>query len=577
MIQQLNLRSFRGIKDRSYAFGPKKNLIQGPNEAGKTTIAHGLAFACYGVDALGTKNPDHLISHGEDSCEVAMVTSKATFIRKKKRGASSVVKIVRDGLPEIKMTQTELTALLGMEFDLFASCAFAGYFMGLSDVKKREVVSQAWRVDRAALLRELIGNLVVPDKLVKLENPRLDAANVARERQIKQNQMFGDDGALVQITMQLETLKSPEGAVPSAEEINALRTELALADNYDRELRDYQQAVKIWDLREQENQGIEKQRTQLLTELGNLGGRPAAPNDEMRETLVALRAKANDACLQPVPVPAKPAAHNVKAGRCPTCQTVVGAEHAEAVKAAHDAVLIEYNQHERVVATENASRAESRAALAKEIDALTQRGQQMKLDVETWDYKIKSMKEAEARLKTKDNPKPVAPLAVKPSVGLKDRLLAIDASIAAAAFFESQAAVLREKQVSLETAVAAKRAEIADLATLENALNAMPDIEVERTAKQFVLHKAVVDFTDGEFVVEDDRGIPYVSLSSGRKIKMDLEFVKLFHKLTPSAPPFVFIDNADLVDSWDQFQLPDMQIMLAHVDSKLTELQIVSL
>ena len=133
MIKLISVKNFRG-HTRTFEFGASLNELIGPNESGKSTVNEAISFVLFGYDSNGTKNPDHLITIGQDHVEAAITTDKATFTRKKKRGSTSKIVLSRTGAPDTELkNMDDVVRLFGAEFDTFASAYNAGYFLRLPE------------------------------------------------------------------------------------------------------------------------------------------------------------------------------------------------------------------------------------------------------------------------------------------------------------------------------------------------------------------------------------------------------------------------------------------------------------
>ena len=146
MITEINYRNFRGHNE-NFKFGSGRNIIRGPNEAGKSTIKEAIAFAWMSTDSQGTKNPDHLITVGQDIMDVQLKTARAAFWRKKKRGSTSEVKLQREGIPDVKLSQSDLMTQIGVSHDVFMSSWLVGHFMALKSDTKLKVLGEIAKSD----------------------------------------------------------------------------------------------------------------------------------------------------------------------------------------------------------------------------------------------------------------------------------------------------------------------------------------------------------------------------------------------------------------------------------------------
>lgn len=583
MIIDIHTRNFRGVAERTISFGQiGQYLIKGPNEIGKSTVKEALAFVFYGVDSHGTKNPDHLIRIGEQQTEVAVRTSKATFVRTKKRGAVSVIKLNQTGMPEIKPTQTDLTKLMGMEYDLFASCFITGYFMSLSEAKRREVISQAFRLDRAQLLRELTGGIPINPKLVKLENPRIDAQAVARERQALQNVQASEEGALGQVQAQLSDQPTEVDEATYEGELKKLKAEVQLIDFYENDLRKFQFADRTYKERDADNKRREAERQRVELELQSLGDCPTFDEEEAKKRYSELMQQAE--AIQLLAPPASPHFHEVGGeASCTRCGRPITENLRASLEVEKAAAINTYNEEARKVADENNNRTAKQKAIRDQAAVVAANASKVKTSITDWKAKHSALQTRLDVLKPLENPAPSSPempecmkipQGAESSKQKHDRL---QAELQAYRMVKTRADGAREKREQLTQSIAKRARQIEELSKLEGALKDLPAVEVKRTLEQLQLPRAIVSFEESELRVTDERGIPYASLSDGRKMKLDLEWCKRFRGMVKNPPPFLFIDNADLVDSFADTLPKDVQVFLASVDPLLTELQVVQL
>ncbi|NBO57186.1 MAG: hypothetical protein EBU84_21900, partial [Actinobacteria bacterium] len=87
---------------------------------------------------------------------------------------------------------------------------------------------------------------------------------------------------------------------------------------------------------------------------------------------------------------------------------------------------------------------------------------------------------------------------------------------------------------------------------------------------------ARLSISENELIVTDTSMIPYECLSTGRKMKIDIEICKTLQKLLGArAPGFYFIDDYDLLDADAKKHLPvGSQVFIAKVSSEAQGLQI---
>lgn len=582
MITGMILKNFKGHKETRLSFNPGKNAIRGPNEVGKTAVDDAISFVFYGCDQYGNRNPDHLIMFGEEATEGTITTDKASFVRRKQRGQTSVVQLIRPGIPPIKMSQTELTQALGISFEVFASCYNVGFFMDLPQAKKLEVIGQIAQLSRVDLLRELAPHLGMHPK-VKLENIKVDLQVISSERRLVQNQLASDQGALSQVETQIKEFKSDVGGFDLNEaknELTALTAQADLFDLYKSELIKYQSAQRAAKEQENTNKVLAATREKLELELKSLGDSSAPKISRLTEQREQIQAKCREISISLEALPSPPAVadpdNRVEIGSCPRCGQTVSEKLKEGIEREKERAINKYNQIAREVADRNSSKHDYLDSAREKINQLTD--------------EIVSLHEVIQLNKSRriwieghlSELNPVHVTALKPPVKpdgdetvIRDRLNSLRAK-----YYAHQTFALKQEQMAaredvFRKSIQQKSTEIEKLATLEEALKRLPELEVRRTLERLRTPGVVIRFTEDELVVTNDRFIPYQSLSAGRKIKMSLELSKTFQKLVPRAPHFYFIDNADLVDDYSGI-LPggDEQVFIAKVDTSVSELQI---
>ena len=589
MIKQLMYKNFRGAIEKKLEFGGNVNIIKGPNEAGKSTICEAIAFTFTGCDSSGTKNPDHLIRNGSDSCEVVVATAKAVFVRKKKRGETSKVKIQRPGLPDLNLSQTELSNLLKMDTDLFLSSIKTGYFMELPSLRKLEVISQAVKIDRLSLLNQLVAGTGVAytattlPKRVQLKNVLNDAAAVATERRVLQNQLAADEGAIKELELKLGDVEQID--IPSYEkalsELNALNL---VHSNYSAECARYNADVKRFNESVAESKRRAEERKRVLDELALV--KDVSKEDveyvEKSEELISLLRKSQLELVKEqkqMPTPPKKVADIFNLDTCPTCDSPIAADKKEAAIAFYNAELVRFNEESRAVADHNNELTLREKRVVDDIDSIRNKVASIKMAIQSVEGSKKLLAVKLESLKELTIPeKPIAPVVPEGDAKkIAEELSSLNAAVYAAKSRLQLEKTVSERKVVLNESISTKKQAIAVLAGLENALKQLPALEVETTRKSLEIKDADISLIEGDLVVSDRSGVPYASLSTGRKKKVDLELCKCFQRMVKNPPGFIFADDADLVDSFTQYLPDNTQVFMAKVDSDLTEVEVIQM
>lgn len=587
MIKQLQLTNFRGHSVR-YEFCQGRNTIRGKNEAGKTTIKEAIAFAWMGTDAEGTKNPDHLITVGQEVAEVQLTTPKSVLKRKKKRGSTSEVRLSLESIPDIKLTQTELLEKLQLSPEVFMSCWNVGYFMKLKADARLKVLGEVAKLDRPSLLASLLPEGTKIPSQVKYANPRIDSEALAGARRQLQNKVSSLQGGLTQIEAQLSQLKAGPG-VPEDLEVhqNLLNeVEAALSDweLYEKNLSKYKTDLARWEsaqsLGERLVKGVEEANLfleQSELELKDLDQKIALLIPEGKSLKAKIEELKKSLKGVEMMVPQK---RTLSQGDCPTCGQVIPAEYVEKINKDYNLLLEKYNQHERAVADHN------KGVLSEITD------KEKALDSATKEYhKVNARKEIVVKERTRlagqleslrkdlekangGTQKPVAPgspTSDRPKLQAeRDRLKAV---------IHSQT-IAQQQRVQLEgqRSTHVKDIELLDWQIqqslkIEAALQQLPKLETEKTLEMIQIPGVSMTLVDGDLVVCDDKGVDYRCLSDGRRMKVDVAFCcSLQRAAGPTSPRWLFVDNADLMDA--HVSVPDgVQVFVAEVspDAKTVE------
>lgn len=588
MIKSISVKDFRGVS-RIYEFGQGANVLIGPNEARKSTIGEAICFAYYGVDSSGSKNPEHLISFDKTITEVAVSTDKATVVRKKKRGSQTQgIKLVRDGMPEVTMTQAELTALLGIDFDVFASAAFAGYFMKQTPQKKLEIVSKVFKCDRVALFHELAikfhgHDLDIPS-VVKFDNVKASSTYVATERRRVQNVMAAENGRVMQIDSQLascgDTVATSYNVGELQAEINKLSARESLLLNhwhavnrYNSEKAAYQASLLKYD-----NAMAEKKSLEL--ELSSISPMSEVELNAIYDDILKMDVEISRLRQKIQHVPPEPAKPRQLASgtACSACGQVVSDKAVKSVQAAYEAEVVAYNDRCRNILDSNNS-------VNEKIESLSVARTTKRSKWEEGRTARSSAASIEARLsRLSDLKDPEVPEAPKPpAAGLsleetRAKISEAHTALAKAKVAGEAATRLKmEKEKILET-IKELSSKIKYFEEVEAVLNSILEEESMRTIQAMQIPGGKVSVMEGDVVFTDEKGCPYTSLSTGRRGKADIEFCKVIQR-SINRPGFYFIDNEDLIDDVKP-HLPtgkDDQVFLARVDKSLKELEIRSL
>lgn len=589
MIKEISFTRFRG-HEAKYVLSPGRNLIKGPNESGKSTIKEAIAFAWMGTDSAGAKNPDHLITVGQDSSEVRFTTPKSTIIRRKKRGATSEIKIARDGIPDVKVSQSDLMAQIGISPEVFMSSWVVGYFMSLKADAKLKVLGEIAKVDRKALLSSLVDITQLPAQ-VKFINPKIDADAIAGIRRAEQNKKQAITATQAASLQQLHNM--PQAAI----DINP-ETHRALIAEVEAQLHEhnlYKQNLPRWkaenDKRSTAKTEVEKLKVEMeIASSKSEDLKAAANNIALQRDQTMANGKVLSAQMEKLlktkkevelTIPHKP---NVKAGECPTCLSVVGEDRVAALMKPYEEAVEEYNKHSRKVADFNKKVDEKALEINKQIDAARELYNKQSAEYSSIYAEEAASRKYHATLLANFNatskiPSELLP-APQPPVGVESELVAqrdnAKQQLHEFNLFNTQRERLQSDIKTNSELIDKHTAEIERLSVMEKALLELPAMETKATLDTVKIPGINMVLTDGDLVVTNEEGVDYRCLSDGRRMKVDVEICLAIKRAEPRSPDWIFVDNADLMD---EKVLPpaNIQVLIAHVDSEVSEVEVVHL
>ena len=585
MIKQISMVDFRG-HNRTLNFGPGHNRLRGPNEIGKSTVKEAIAFVWSGTDAAGVKNPDHLISEGKDRTEVSIVMENSTIVRVKRRGQTSTLKMTRNGFSPVPYTQTEFNNLLKLTPDAFMCCWNAGYFMALPQATQLAVLAELAKIDRRALLSSMLpSGTVIPAK-VKLINPKIDADAIATERRQVQNVKASDEGALKQVQAQLAQLTGGGDVdIESYEKaLNSLNAQLEAWDFYKKASSKYREDKIRWGESINREGGLQvaklATRIPLPAEFDGLKTHLASIDKKLEAVqagMTTLRAK-----FKPAPAPPKKPDHAyLDAGSiCPKCgQKVLNAKD---VRGEYEEQLIAYNKEAREVANFNEKVQEALKKGEEAERGLFADSIQVKREILDLERLLEGNKkrliEIDKELaeisKIKEPTAPTKPEGEEEA--LRKEQLEISTALNVAKRQATQLTQLRNQQDLLNAAIDHKHSQILWLSALEKALKELPLAEAQELLKTLNVDGVQARLDEGNLIIAAG-GIPYASLSSGRKMKVDLAFCASLKRASGHREPsWIFTDNSDLMDRFEHLLPPGVQVFSAEVAEDEKDLVVMS-
>lgn len=586
MITSLSLKNFRGQRSTTLTFGPGLNRLTGPNEAGKTTIGHAIAFSFYGVDLSGSnRDTDSLITQGTDVTEVTLTTEKAKFHRTKERGKTAKIKFARAKLPFDDADQTGLSRMLGMTPTTFLSLVNVGHFMRLDDARKLEVLGAVARLDRKELLTSLLSpEFATKPTTLKLENLRSDLSQVTIERRKLNNQVNSDQGALEQIDRFLAEMSKSEGINPAqlSAEIEQLQAQKALHQLYRNDLQAYKIALARAQDLQKSNDMKRAGQEKALIEQKALGPEPSQTYlEELRQKNAKLIRERDALYDSKKPLPEEPHLPELTHEEtCLRCGRVVTEKMRQNVVQERENVINLYNKRAREIADHNREVDQKVVQYGKEILATGDELRSLELQAEVWKTKSNSIKTRLEQAVLSEVSFPEAPLAPEGSLDKIEILLQdlIGKKYTSEHAAQKKASYEVQKRAFQES-VAQKAKELEFLESLENALHELPALETKTLLERIKTEGVVFSLLDGTLTVTSDSGMPYHLLSTGRRMRVDFAIAKTLQSLLPKgkAPGFYFFDDYDLLDAAIQQEIPkEAQVFIAQVTSKATQLEVIT-
>lgn len=575
-------------------FGPRINIIRGKNEAGKSTVKEHINFSFWGTDSSGIKNPDHLITAGADFVMTELDTPGINLKRRKRRGATSEIKIdMKNNAPALKLPQKDLEAMIGMRQDTFTSCWQVGYFMSLSADKKIAVLGELASINRHELLKShLPPDFPIPQQM-KLQNCKTDGDTLASMRRAAQNQVSNHEGQLQQINSQLEALNAGTDVDVESyqEQLNEVNANIQAIRDYEKAVGLFNTAMNTFNLKTQAQANSQEDLNRVTARINELREKYNALQDKQPALLQKQEealAEIKNTELQLKEKPVAPQNPNLPGEAvCSHCHQPVTEEYKQKLISEYNAKLMAYNEEARAVEDHN-----------KNVSALIEKFRKVHTDLATEfgsaQTEMKSIyEEVEGTSKTEGLKarlvkieasmkeklvKPTAPM--QPPGDLKELeplKTELEGGIRVTQERYNQMAGLQQEVQNYQANIEAKKREVTNLDILEKLVRRIPEIETELTLKTISIPGCTASLVDGEFTLVSDMhgGIPYMTLSDGRKMKTDIAICVSLRNAAlekgKRAPGWMFVDNADLMDEYMSLIPQEVQVFVAKVDPSLEE------
>ena len=573
MIVKLDYVDFKG-QTRSYEF---KNsvLIKGKNGAGKSSFKEAIAFVFAGTDMQGNRAPTHLISDDADQALVSVFSDKAKISRSIRRDGKVQAMIQRHGDEHTtKISQEKLNSLVGPP-DLFLSIFDPGYFMELPEAKKQAVLNEVLKpIDRLALLSELAGFAVDPHVGEELKKKRPDriAEAFAKDRRTLQKKRDECTGAQ-RVFDNLDPI--PEKPDPSATGRLEMIEENRLAwKKYKMNMTLFQGQDDTVKNITAENERIAEEKAQLEKELVGIAIPVEADLSKMHDDMQTLQSKYKI-------IPPKPQLMELtEEPNCPACGQVVRKGHRDLIEKKNQEHMAKWEVNNAEVKDHNGKITKLVGVQSERIHEAEQANRKIRQEQDR-------LRTLEASIKTKielKKPKPLPPQYAEPtppSQTFTDEEYRDALSKAKAyhtemgkyqqIYAEHQKAEVELKKISAFMGSANK--DIEAFEAIERGLKALPEAEIKKKLSQLEMPLVRIE-TEGKInLVNIETGRAYRSMSTGERMKADLQLSMKLNRLAKRKLNIIFIDNAELVDCWPSSNR-GIQYFLAMVEPDTEEIKL---
>lgn len=542
MLLYVKLSNFRGVDSHIHFGDPSKGTasrvqLKGRNGARKTTIREAIAFAFTGRDSQGTTKPTHLISFGQDACEVEVMTRKGAVInRRLTMQGGGHLWIMTSGAQRV-LTQAELEAML-CPADVFLSVLVPGYLMGtLPKNRQTAVLSYVLPpVDRRAIVERLTG--YPPSMTLDLDysvQPHILQKRLADQRNKITNRTAELRGEQKVLRERLSMLPSKPVEPP---EVKLLEAEEKLR----REWIVYEASLS---------------REQIEAELSELREVPLPP---------VMKPFDIERPLEPRPPLYLP---DEQRDRCPSCGQTVGLKHRELVRAHNDKLRLAYEaEHAAWLKNLEAWSAECKAHLAakEECDRACSEARATNMRIEQRRRQLEATLRAMPGGEGVEAKRPRDEFSKERYAEMNRIAQEYQRQLGAFESWQKSAASSELRLIELEQTIIDAAAEVDLLRAHEAALKQLPDEELEEQKAHLSLSGFDIRVGDG-LQLWDRNGCPYEILSRGARMRADFELCLRINALLERKVGMIFLDDFDLAD-WSELlrETPGaIQIFSAHV------------
>jgi len=566
VITALKIEGFKNVEFGHYKFfeegkGPlglpmphNRIAVSGRNGSGKTTILEAIIFALTGFDLSGRPKPVQLIKRGSESLKTTLWFGSDIVTRTLTRKGNGTFRIDH---ASGSVTQTAFRSYLGCDEDSVLAAVVPGFFMRQSDERRKRLISKSFEaMSKKTLVSQVEG--VDMEWAVRAYGDLVEsfptASRVQSNRlEFDRNILRPAEKALEDVTVILSEAVEEPCLDPSLAEMEKeyAEEEIKVAQ-YQRSILTYGEMKSLRLGIQAQNERVENRREMLLKAISEVCISPVPDVDwseyEILKTKVLDYPKKPDSCKIP------------SEGRCHACGNVVGIDHRKTLVEKQARDLEMYNAEADRIEAENKPILEKMERLHSKLSGENSlRAQTVKRN-EVSEVKKKQW---EAELQTlqlismpPQPPAPESPQRRFSEEDLKRNSRAIQSYYKQLGSFESKMGARERASKAYPEAsriFSEAKAEHGRMEAFEYAVKALPNLDFHARKKAFELPLFESEISEGEEFDILFKGIPYDSLSSGEKMRVDLAICFKFHEALRGKgawrlPAAVFFDNADLSD-----------------------------
>lgn len=572
MLLYVNLENFRGLSRRFDFMDPASGSasprvkLHGRNGSKKTTVREAISFLFTGRDSMGSQKPTHLISMGEEGCEVEVMTRKGAVItRSLTQKGSGSLRMTIAGERKV-LTQSEFEGML-CPADVFLSVFIPGYLLGhLPKNRQSAVLSFILPpVDRVAYMRSFIVGLPLLE-LDYSKRPDLLQKQIADQRNALSHEISGMRGE--EKALKDKLYEGPKRPIPPPE--------LALFDLqeplqrewlvYESALGHYENDVREFRRRSGENTKIARRREDVEAEL--------------KAIILMAPPEQPPVFSNPRPVPPQQPAllHEEERDRCPSCGQTVGSKHREMVRGENENIKAAWqlanNEYRSQLKLWEADRDRYSAALydyekrASEIQKANAKlvSRHDELERELRRELVPHALPPEEPLPPK---KPSEEFSKVRYLELKKAVEDYYRSLGAFDRWQTTAGAAAARLETIDGQIGSLQGEIELYRRHEEALRQLPAYELTEQKTHLQMPAGYELRVDEGIELFDRTGCPYGLLSRGQRMHADFEMSLKVNALLQRKVGMVFLDDFDLADWSDLLKESSdtVQIFSAHVEA----------